>query len=113
MARTVWSLSAARDLEDIAAWLSEHHSSEHAQSFIDKVESSVLHLSHHPDSGRLVPELLRHNIAIYREIVLTPWRLFYSKSDDTLVIHAVIDGRRNIEDILLRRNIRDLSAVHE
>jgi len=64
MVRIVWSTSAAQDLDDIVSWILAHHSTHHAESFVDMIDR------------------------------------------DRLLIHAIIDGRRNIEDILLRRGIR-------
>ena len=106
MKNVVWSSSAAHDFDDIVSWILNHHSGRHAESFIDMVDEAVQQVANHPESGRVVPELERQNITKYREAVLTPWRLFYSSERERVVIHAVIDGRRNIEDLLLRRNIR-------
>ncbi|MDA3949033.1 MAG: type II toxin-antitoxin system RelE/ParE family toxin [Spirochaeta sp.] len=106
MIEVIWSTIAAQDLDDIVSWILEHHSSEHAESFVDMIDASVRQLSQQPQSGRVIPELERQNITKYREVVSSPWRLFYAVDSDRVLIHAVIDGRRNIEDILLRRNIR-------
>ena len=106
MTRIIWSTIAAQDLDDIVSWILDHQSTQHAESFVDMVDASVQQLSQQPESGRVIPELERQNITRYREVVLPPWRLFYTIADDRVLIHAVIDGRRNIEDILLRRNIR-------
>ncbi|TVR61456.1 MAG: type II toxin-antitoxin system RelE/ParE family toxin [Spirochaetaceae bacterium] len=106
MTRIIWSTVAAQDLDDIVSWILTNHSTQHAESFVDMIDASVRRLSHQPESGRVIPELERQNITRYREVVLPPWRMFYTKDDDRVVIHAIIDGRRSIEDILLRRNIR-------
>ncbi len=98
MIRIIWSNSSVQDLDEIV--------SRHAESFADVVDSSIQQLTQQPQSGRVIPELDRQNITKYREVVLPPWRLFYTQESDHVVIHAVIDGRRNIEDILLRRNLR-------
>jgi len=106
MVRIVWSTSAAQDLDDIVSWILAHHSTHHAESFVDMIDTSVTQLLQQPESGRVIPELERQNITKYREVVTPPWRLFYTIDRDRLLIHAIIDGRRNIEDILLRRGIR-------
>lgn len=100
-----WAAPAVDDLNDIARYIAAD-SPTAAAGFVDRVDDAVTQLTAHPQSGRIVPELERHNITRYREIVLTPWRLFYRHEQDTMVILAIIDGRRNIEDILLRRLIR-------
>ncbi|TVR74118.1 MAG: type II toxin-antitoxin system RelE/ParE family toxin [Spirochaetaceae bacterium] len=106
MTRISWSTIAAQDLDDIVSWILDNHSVQHAESFVNIVDASVQQLSQQPESGRVIPELERQNITKYRELVLPPWRLFYTIDGDRVLIHAVIDGRRSIEDILLRRNIR-------
>ena len=100
-----WAAPAVDDLSDIARHI-DADSPGAATEFVDRVDDSVKQLSVHPQSGRIVPELERHNITRYRELVITPWRLFYRHEQDAEFILAIIDGRRNIEDILLRRLIR-------
>ncbi len=106
MLQIIWSTIAAHDLEDIVSWILNNHSTHHAKSFLDMIDTSVKQLTRQPESGRVIPELERQNITKYREIVIPPWRLFYTIDGERILVHAVIDGRRNIEDILLRRNIR-------
>jgi len=56
-----------------------------------------------PLQGRIVPELRYHSILIYRELFSSPWRLIYKTEENKVWVLAVIDGRRNVEDILLER----------
>jgi len=106
MKSIVWSSSATADLRDIVDWLLEKATPTAAMSFVDRVDEKVAQLPMHPESGRVIPELERQNITKYREVIVSPWRVFYTDTDDTLLLLAVIDGRRNIEDVLLRRNLR-------
>lgn len=106
MIRIIWSTIAAQDLDHIVSWILDNHSTQQAESFVNTIDAEVQQLLHQPQSGRVIPELERQNITKYRELALPPWRLFYTIDSDQVLIHAVIDGRRNIEDVLLRRNIR-------
>ncbi len=106
MNRIVWATPAQEDLADIVDYLSLESTSA-AATFIDRVDASVKQLAEHVHIGRVVPELERHNITKYRELILTPWRLFYRAEQRTVSVLAVIDGRRNVEDILLRRMMRE------
>ena len=56
-----------------------------------------------PERGRIVPELREQGITVYRELVEPPWRILYRIESDRVWVLAVIDGRRNVEDILLKR----------
>lgn len=56
-----------------------------------------------PERGRIVPELQIHGIFHYRELLPTPWRVIYRIEEKTVFVAAVIDGRRDLEHILLER----------
>jgi toxin ParE1/3/4 len=101
----VWSKTAANDLIAIIQYI--HNSSPQAANkaftnIKDKAEDLVLF----PERGRIVPELLAHGIGHYRELIISPWRVVYRFSSDTVYVLAVIDSRRNVEDVLLDRLIR-------
>jgi hypothetical protein len=36
-------------------------------------------------------------------VVEAPWRILYRTIGDQIEIHAVLDGRRNLRDLLLER----------
>ncbi len=46
-------------------------------------------------------ELRYYGILIYRELSSRPWRIIYRVEQNTVWVLAVIDGRMNVEDILL------------
>jgi plasmid stabilization system protein ParE len=56
-----------------------------------------------PLRGRTVPELRDHGVLNYREIIVSPWRIIYRVQDSAVIVLAVIDGRRSLEDVLLYR----------
>jgi len=58
-----------------------------------------------PNRGRVVPELKFYNIITYRELIVAPWRIIYRIENDTVYVLSIIDGRRNVEDLLLARLI--------
>ncbi|MEI6640198.1 MAG: type II toxin-antitoxin system RelE/ParE family toxin [Chlorobium sp.] len=59
-----------------------------------------------PDRSRVVPELHSNGIFIYRELIISPWRLLYRITESNVYITAVLDSRRNVEEILLQRLIQ-------
>jgi plasmid stabilization system protein ParE len=73
---------------------------------LDKVEQTAQGLTTLPMRGRVVPELATFGIHIYREIIMSPWRIIYRVSGKTVHVLAVVDGRRNLEDLLLERFLR-------
>ena len=47
-----------------------------------------------------------HNIILlYREVVITPWRVMYRVSEKTVLVLSVLDSRQKFEDILLKKMI--------
>jgi toxin ParE1/3/4 len=42
----------------------------------------------------------------WRELVVRPYRLVYRVGSDAVVVLAVFDGRRDLEDVLLDRLVR-------
>lgn len=43
---------------------------------------------------------------VYRELIVSRWRLFYRIAGESVYVLARIDSRRNVEDILLERLTR-------
>ena len=100
-----WAKAAATDLSSII----EHIGSEQpltAKKQLSRIKKSASRLGQFPERGRIVPEFKIHGITAYRELVIEPWRLIYKISDKTVYVNALIDGRRNIEDLLLQRLTR-------
>jgi plasmid stabilization system protein ParE len=58
------------------------------------------------ERGRLVPELRSIGVHQYRELVERPWRIVYRIEPDTVIVLAVLDGRRDLESLLLDRLVR-------
>jgi len=56
--------------------------------------------------GRIVPELLKEGIAIYRELIAQPWRIIYKIENDTVYIMAIFDSRQSVEELLLQKILR-------
>lgn len=106
MTKVLWTSVAASDLQEIGEFVAADSVSA-ANGLLDRVDAAVAELRSHPAMGRVVPELSKHNITEYRETVLAPWRLFYRVERELVYIMSLIDGRRNIEDVLLRRLLRE------
>ena len=105
MKRIAWAGPAAVDFHDIVDHLARE-SVGAAGGVVDHIDKALRQVAAHPRPGRVVPELDRHNLTQYRELVIAPWRLVCRPEDDRVLVLAVIDGRRNVEDILLHRLVR-------
>ena len=97
-----WAQSASKDLENIIDYISQDNV-DTAISIFEKIKSKCNTLNQFHDRGRIVPELKTYGILSYRELIISPWRVIYRISEQKVYILAVIDSRRNMEDILIER----------
>ncbi|TMQ12723.1 MAG: type II toxin-antitoxin system RelE/ParE family toxin [Deltaproteobacteria bacterium] len=98
----LWMEVALRDLERLAARLHEV-APLRAEKVLDRILSrgdSLATLSHR---GRTPPELRPIADRTWLEVIESPWRIVYRVVENTVEIHAVLDGRRDLRDILLER----------
>ncbi|PKL38909.1 MAG: plasmid stabilization protein [Spirochaetae bacterium HGW-Spirochaetae-1] len=101
-----WTHSAQNDLIDIIEYLSLD-SNDTAKQKYTLIKNNAIKLGKYPERGRIVPELILYSIENYRELIISPWRMIYKIEGPTVYIIALFDGRRNFEDILLRRIIKE------
>jgi toxin ParE1/3/4 len=103
--KVVWTEVAASDLERIATYLTAE-SPLRAAAIIDRIVNRAESLASFPNRGRLPPELRTMGDRTWREIQEPPWRILYRFLDDVVQVHAVLDARRSLEDILMERVLR-------
>lgn len=85
MIRIRWTEQAARNLEDIKAFIS-NDSPAYALAIVSRLYRSALQLQEFPDLGRVVPELEQSDI---RELVRPPYRIVYRRSSDLVEVLLV------------------------
>ncbi len=98
----VWAGVAENDLKDIIKFIAID-SPANALKILNNIKQSTSSLYISPERGRVVPELHEQGIHTYRELILRPWRIIYRISTANVYVLAVIDSRRNVEDVLLKR----------
>lgn len=103
--RVEWSATARADLEAIISHIA-CHSIQNALSVLDSLEGAAASLEAMAERGRVVPELAAVGVHGYRELLPSPWRIIYRVSGHRVYILAVLDGRRNLADLLLERFLR-------
>ena len=94
MARLIWTEPALADLEAIADYIALDNPAA-ARRLVQTVFESVERLECFPSSGKRPPEMPRSH---YREIVVTPCRVFYRVEGDAVFLLYVMRAER-----LLRR----------
>jgi toxin ParE1/3/4 len=90
------------DIDEIFAYI-EQDSKQIAWAIRDKIYSKIKSLRIFPQKGRIVPELLEHDITNFRELQEYPWRIIYMLNNYNIIITSIVDGRQNVKDLLLRK----------
>jgi len=103
--RALWTLTAQCDLDAIVTYIATD-SIENALSVLDRLQKRADSLTTAAESGRLVTELRSIGVHQYRELVERPWRIVYRIEPDSVMVLAVLDGRRELESLLLDRLVR-------
>ncbi len=94
------------DLREILEYY-QSSSQKYVEKVISDFQENILSLNKHPKSGRIVPELERQGIANYRELIQGNYRIIYEISGEIVIVHTIIDGRRNFEDIIISKLTRE------
>ncbi|MCP4676008.1 MAG: type II toxin-antitoxin system RelE/ParE family toxin [Deltaproteobacteria bacterium] len=102
--RIRWAEATLQDVESILNYIAARDgfaAASHVHDLIiDRAEKLVLN----PERGRLVPELRSIGIIDFRELIESPYRICYRVSTRReVVIVSVLDGRRDLERILIDR----------
>ena len=100
--RVEWAEVAVCDLEEIVTFLALD-SEQDARRVLRRLEKRAATLESIPVRSRVVPELARFQMRGWRELVIKPYRLVYRIEGDTVIVLAVFDARRDLEDLLLER----------
>jgi plasmid stabilization system protein ParE len=98
----IWAEVAERDLREIIEYIALDSPS-NALEILIKLKESASSLYFSPERGRVVPELYNEGIQTYRELIVPPWRIIYRISANDVYVLSILDSRRNVEDILLKR----------
>jgi toxin ParE1/3/4 len=93
---SVWSRQARTDLDAIWDYYAQVAGREVADNLVRGIVHAVSTLDNHPLAGRSRDDL-RQGL---RSIAVTPYVVFYRVEDNVPQIARVLDGRRNIGEIL-------------
>ena len=97
---------AEEDIFEIYNYAATHDSPGNAEMLFQKLEETCLGLDLFPERGHIPPELERINILDYLEIHFKPYRIIYQIRGKKIFIHCVLDGRRELQELLRQRLLR-------
>jgi len=97
---------AKEDLKEIFFYVLSNDNLSSANKLLDALEKTCYKLETYPERGHIPQELRLTGINRYLEIHYKPYRIIYEISKNFIYIHCVLDGRRNIQEILAERLLR-------
>ena len=97
---------AEEDIFDIYKYVLRADGRNRADHLLAKLQETCQSLAEMPRRGHSPPELERVGVRGYREIHFKPYRVIYQIVGRKVFIHCVLDGRRNLQEILERRMLR-------
>ena len=100
-----WTSNAKDDLLNIIEYINRDSPTAANEVYL-KIREAAKSSNFLPLKGRVVPELQKEGITIYREVITIPWRIMYKVGIDTVYIMAILDSRQNVEELLLQKLLR-------
>lgn len=97
---------AEKDLLDIYRYVAQNDSVEQADRLLDHIEEVIHKLETFPDRGHISPELERIGVYEFREVHYKPFRIIYEIRKSDVFVHCVLDGRRDMQELLQKRVLR-------
>ena len=97
---------AEKDIGDIYDYIAKKDTRQNAQHVLDGLEKLILGLDKSPERGHYPAELSCQGIKEYREVIFKPYRAIYEIVGNKVIVHACVDGRRDMKALLERRFYR-------
>ena len=97
---------AEEDLFDIYRYVAFADSRAKAKRLIRRLRKLCVSLEELPDRGHVPPELESIGVLDYREVHHASYRVIYQVVERDVYVHCVLDGRRDLQELLQERLLR-------
>ncbi|MGA3052422.1 MAG: type II toxin-antitoxin system RelE/ParE family toxin [Chitinispirillaceae bacterium] len=94
------------DIVEICHYIMRQDSVIKSRYVADTLKQTCETLARSPERGHHPPELERIGVMDFREIHFKPYRIIYQIIEKKVFVHCVLDGRRDLQEILERRLLR-------
>jgi toxin ParE1/3/4 len=101
-----FSDNAEKDLFEIYTYVYDNDGEINADYLKSKLQSKCFELQELPVRGHTPPELQSFYISDFLEIHFKSYRIIYQVRKTEVLIHGILDGRRDIKKILEERLLR-------
>ncbi len=99
----VFSTGARQDLLKIYRYVKSAGAPQAARRLYDTLAKACQSLSENPERGHIPHELAGLTNSLCRQIVTKNYRIIYQIIERIVIIHGIIDGRRNIRETMRQR----------
>lgn len=97
---------AKRDMIEIFNFVAFNDSPGNPEKLLNNLEKTYKNLESLHARGHIPQELKNTGIKRFLEIHFKPYRIIYEIIDNIVYVHCVLDGRRNMQEILAERLLR-------
>ena len=97
---------AETDIVEIHAFIEGREGVDLANKILAGLDKTIRSLDKLPRRGHTPPELEGLGLDDVAEIHFKPYRIIYEVSSHRVFIHCILDGRRDLPDILQERLVR-------
>ena len=104
--RVFLSADAERDLLELYRYVAVNDAPAKARQLLAAMEKTVSALEAVPARGHYPPELERIGVLDFREVFYKPYRIIYEIIGSDVFVHCILDGRRDMVDLLQDRLLR-------
>ena len=102
----LFTFQSRQDLFEIYKYVAWNDSTAKADKLKNQLKLKCLSLVEFPNRGHKLPELEYSESNDYLEIHYKPYRIIYKIIDKTVFIYCILDGRRDLKDLLNKRLLR-------
>ena len=106
--KLIWAPNAIRDLDDILDYVAMPPGADAAEHLYLKLVPRINSLFRFPKRARIVPELRRIGVREYRKLVASPYRIRFRIVRQTVAILGVLDGRRDLSELIVKRALKPM-----
>ena len=99
----IWSQDAGDELAEIISYIKYHTGKITAEKIYSKIMNEVKRASENATGRRIAPLLREFGMNYIHQLNINPWILFYKVEETKMKIISIIDGRRNLEEILYKK----------
>ena len=101
-----WTDVAEADVDEILEYITSRDCVEAALDVYDKLMHRIETLASRPTRCRVPPELKKLGVSEYHELIVSPYSVFFRVRGKRVGIVAVLDRRRDLEELLVQRALR-------